>query len=108
MTIIRTETARDTAAWLVEIAAGGAPVRDRPVFAQRPQSTGDPPAVVALSSAPGVSVETARSVMRKFETVNAVCAATSDDLRAIPGVGAKRAEAIFALLHEPHALTRSN
>jgi ERCC4-type nuclease len=108
VTIIRTENARDTAAWLIEIAAGGAPIRDRPVFAQRPQSTDDPPAVVALSSAPGVSVETARSILARFETLTAVSQAHLDDLRRVPGVGAKKAEAIFGLFHERQALTRSN
>jgi ERCC4-type nuclease len=108
VTIIRTETAKDSAAWLIEIAAGAAPLRDRPVFAQRPQSTDDPPAVIALSSAPGVSVETARSILARFATLTAVSQAHLDDLRRVPGVGAKKAEAIFALFHERQALTRSN
>jgi Fanconi anemia group M protein len=108
VTIVRTERARDTAAWLIEIAAGAAPIRARPVFAQRPQSTDDPLAVVALSAARGVSVETARSVLERFPTLLAVAHATLDDLRAVPGVGAKKAEAIFALFHERQALTRSN
>ncbi len=108
VTIVRTESATDTAAWLNEIAAGAAPPRDRPVFAQRPQSNDDPPAVVALSAAPGVSVETARSVLHRFPTLLAVSQATVHDLRAVPGVGAKRAEALFALFHEQQPLTRSN
>lgn len=107
VTIVRTETPRDTAAWLIEIAAGGAPIRDRPVFAQRPQSTDDPPAVVALSSAPGVSAETARSILETFKTLNAVGQATLHDLRAVPGVGARKAEAVFALFHDRQPLTRS-
>ena len=41
VTIVRTENTSDTAAWLIEIAAGGAPIRDRPVFAQRPQIDGE-------------------------------------------------------------------
>jgi Fanconi anemia group M protein len=108
VTIIRSENARDTAAWLIDIAAGGAPIRDRPIHAQRPQSRYDPPAVVALSSAPGVSVKTARSILARYETLTAVSHATFDDLCAVPGVGAKKAEAIFALFHERQALTRSN
>ena len=108
VTIVRTENARDTAAWLIEIAAGGAPIRDRPVFAQRPQSTENAPAVTALAAAAGVSVETARAVLERFQTLLAVGQATIDDLRAVPGVGAKRAEAISDLFHERQSLTRSN
>jgi ERCC4-type nuclease len=108
ITIIRTENARDTAAWLIDIAAGGAPVGDRPIYAQRPRSRDDPPAVVALSAAPGVSVKTARSIVERFPTLMSVGKATRDDLRGVPGVGAKQAEAIFALFHEQQPLTRSN
>jgi ERCC4-type nuclease len=108
VTIVRTENASDTAAWLIEIAERGAPVRDRPLYAQRPRSTDDPPAVVALSSAPGISSETARSILERFQTLTAVSQATLHDLRAIPGVGAKKAEAIIALFNEHQALTRSN
>ena len=108
VTIVRTESARDTAAWLIEIAAGGAPIRDRPVFAQRPQSTENGPAVTALSAASGVSIGTARSLLEHFETLLAVGQATINDLRAVPGVGAKRAEAISALFHERQSLTRPN
>jgi DNA excision repair protein ERCC-4 len=108
VTIIRSEDARDTAAWLIDIAAGGAPVRDRPIYAQRPHSRDDPPAVVALSSGPGVSVKTARSILARYQTLTAVSQATFDDLCAVPGVGAKKAEAIVALFHEQQPITRSN
>ena len=108
VTIVRTENARDTAAWLIEIAAGAAPIRDRPVFAQRPQSNDDPPGVIALSAAQGVSVETARAVLEHFQTLLDVGQATLDDLRAVQGVGARKAGEIFALFHEPQTLTRSN
>jgi ERCC4-type nuclease len=108
VTIIRSENTTDTAAWLIEVTAGGAPVRDRPVFAQRPRSTENPPAVAALAAATGVSVETARSVLERYGTLGAVSQATQDDLRRIPRVGAKKAEAIVALFHERQSLTRSN
>jgi ERCC4-type nuclease len=108
VTIVRTENTRDTASWLIQIAIGGAPSRHRPVFAQRPRSSNDPPAVAALSSAPGVSVETARSILERFETLLAVGQATLHDLRCVPGVGTKKAEAIFDLFHDRRPLTRSN
>jgi ERCC4-type nuclease len=108
VTIIRSENTTDTAAWLIEVTAGGAPVLDRPVFAQRPRSTENPPAVAALAAATGVSVETARSVLERYGTLGAVSQATQDDLRRIPRVGAKKAEAIVALFHERQSLTRSN
>jgi ERCC4-type nuclease len=108
VTIVRSEDSRDSAAWLVRIAMGRAPIRDRPVFAQRPQVTQNSPAVTALAAAPGVSIETARSIIERYETLGAVSRATRDDLRRIPGVGAKKAGAIVDLFHERQALTRSN
>lgn len=108
VTIIRSSTPRDTAHWLLELAARGAPVRDRPHFAQRPRSNDATPAIAALAAAPGVSIETARAILRSFTTLAAVAQATEDDLRKIPGVGAKKTRAISDLFHQPQPLTRSN
>lgn len=108
VTIVRSSTPRETASWLVEIAAGGAPIRDRPTFAQRPQSDDAPPGVVALSAAPGVSTKTARALVERYSTLAAISQATSDELQTIPGVGAKKTAAIRDLFHQPQGLTRSN
>jgi ERCC4-type nuclease len=54
--IIRTEHARDTAAWLLKLASRrcqGA-IRDRPAYAQLPRSVTAPPPQAALAAAPGV------------------------------------------------------
>lgn len=103
ITIIRTADTRDTARWLTALAIrrqDGA-VRDRPVYAQRPQSTNVSPAEAALACAPGVSAETARTILSRFGSLREVSEASLDDLQALPGVGIRRATAIAALIHNP-------
>lgn len=103
ITIIRTEDTRDTARWLTALASrrqDGA-IRDRPIYAQRPQSADLSPTEAALACAPGVSVETARTVLSRFGSLRQVSEASLDDLQALPGVGIRRATAIAALIHNP-------
>jgi DNA excision repair protein ERCC-4 len=103
ITIIRTEDAQDTARWLIALAIrrqDGA-IRDRPIYAQRPQSADISPNEAALACAPGVSVETARTVLSRFGSLRQVSEASPDDLQALPGVGIRRATAITALIHDP-------
>jgi ERCC4-type nuclease len=68
VTIIRTESPDDTSAWLFALASrrcSGA-LRDRPIYSQRPRSRHVFPAEAALSSAPDVSVVTARRILTRF------------------------------------------
>jgi ERCC4-type nuclease len=109
ITIIRTDDAQDTAHWLTGLAIrrqDGA-IRDRPVYAQRPQSGGFAPAEAALACAPGVSTETARTVFSRFRSLREVSEASLDDLQALPGVGIRRATAIAALIHDPWKATNA-
>jgi DNA excision repair protein ERCC-4 len=110
ITIIRTEDKQDTAEWLCRLAIrrrDGAS-RDRPVYAQRPQSTTVSPAEAALASAPGVSAQTARTVLARFGSLRAVSEASVGDLQALPGVGIRRATAIAALIHDPWNATSAH
>lgn len=103
ITIVRTQDADDTAAWLYRLALrrhAGA-VRNRPVYAQRPRSAVVIPAEAALAAAPGVSVVTARAVLARFGSLRGVCEADIEDLRRLPGVGLQRATAIVTLIHHP-------
>jgi DNA excision repair protein ERCC-4 len=107
ITIIRTEDTRDTARWLTALAIrrqDGA-IRDRPTYAQRPQSVDVSPSEAALACAPGVSVETARSVLTRFGSLREVGDASLEDLQALPEVGIRRATAIAALIHDPWKAT---
>jgi ERCC4-type nuclease len=103
ITIIRTEDAQDTAEWLCRLAIRrrDAALRDRPVYDQRPKSLTVSPTEAALATAPGVSVETARTVLARFGSLREVSEASVGELQALPGVGIKRATAIAALIHDP-------
>ncbi len=86
--IVRTEDARDTAAWLYSLASRrreGA-VRDRPVYAQRPQSMPRTPPEAALAAAPGISGITARTILERFGSLRQLCEAAPEDLQELPGV----------------------
>jgi ERCC4-type nuclease len=101
VTIIRTESCQDTSEWLVRLASRrwvGA-VRDRPAYAQRPQSPTVSPQEAALASAPGVSVMTARTVLARFGSLRELSDASVADLQDLPGVGPARAKSIVALIH---------
>lgn len=103
VTIIRTESRDDTAAWLFALASrrrSGA-VRDQPVYAQRPKSRRVFPSEAALSAAPDVSVVTARRVLARFGSLRGVAEASAEELLQIPGGGIKRATSIAALIHDP-------
>jgi DNA excision repair protein ERCC-4 len=100
--IIRTESRADTSESLLRIAArrrDGA-VRHRPVYAQRPRSTTTSPQEAALASAPGISVTTARTVLARYGSLSQLSDASAADLKDLPGIGPKRADAIVALIHD--------
>jgi DNA excision repair protein ERCC-4 len=106
VTIIRTDDAYDSAKWLIRIASRrlDGVTRNRPIYSHRPKSTAAPPAEAALACAQGVSVETARTILGRFGSLQRVGEASIDDLRALPGVGVKRATAIVALIHDEWSL----
>ncbi len=88
--------------WLFRLASRrlDGVTRSRPIYAQRPKSNAVPPAEAALACAQGVSVETPRTVLIDFGSLQHVAAASLDELQALPGVGPKRAAAIVALMHD--------
>jgi len=100
VTVLRTATPEDSAAWIAALAKRqlGRRSRDRPVYAQRPQRDPIVPAPErALAAAPGVSTVTARALLSEFGSLINVLLASQDDLRRIPGVGIHRARAIHEL-----------
>jgi len=60
----------------------------------------DPAAASAfvVEGIPGVSAATARSLLAAFGSVAGLCAASLEELRAVPGVGPKRAQLIYDTL----------
>ena len=100
--IIRAQDATDTAEWLYRLAVrrkDGPPPARLP-YVHRPRSPRISVGEAALAAAPDVSVITARKILAAFGSLRQVCEASVDDLRAIPGVGIKRATAITSLLHD--------
>lgn len=100
VTICRSDDVRDSAHWIHRIAVrrDTAPVRDRPVHAQRPKRNAQVlPAEQALAAAAGVSTVTARTLLLSFGTLLGVLSASRADLEAVPGVGPRRAAKIAEL-----------
>jgi len=52
-----------------------------------------------LSAIPGISTQTARSLLDHFGSVVALADATEPDLQGVPGVGAARASAMLEAFH---------
>jgi ERCC4-type nuclease len=100
--VLRTDDAHDTARWLYRLAVRrqeGA-IRDRPAYSQRPRRTQIAPAEQALAAAPGVSVKTARTILRHFGSLENVLLAHPDEWKAVPGVGPRRATALAAMIRD--------
>jgi ERCC4-type nuclease len=104
VTVLRTEDRDDTALWLRRLAAcrQNGVIRDRPVYAQRPKRQPHVhPAEQALAAAPGISVVTARALLRRFETLYTVVLANPGDWEQVDGMGTARVDALLRLIHEP-------
>ena len=100
VTIIRSEGAKDSAEWLMQLAhrrRTGA-VRVRPPYAQRPRSPFVTPAEAALSAAPGISTKTARTLLAHYGSIAALSKATEEELTTLPNIGKQRSAAIVALI----------
>jgi ERCC4-type nuclease len=55
-----------------------------------------------LSAVPGISHVAARRILRHFGPVAHVSAATERELRAVPGIGPRRASQLRGALHGTH------
>lgn len=56
-----------------------------------------------LRMLPGVGPKLAKTLLNEFETIQNIVKANRDDLERIPGLGKKKADKIFQVLHEDHA-----
>jgi DNA excision repair protein ERCC-4 len=99
--VLRTDDLPDSMRWLYRLAhrGQGNRRRDRPFYAQRPQSRSIAEAAEALlAAAPGISVTTARALLARFGTVRAVLGARPEEWREVPGVGSVRADCLTRAL----------
>jgi DNA excision repair protein ERCC-4 len=92
--LIRTSDRSDSALWLHRLAVRRSAKRqDRPAYAQRRQAGSASEAAEAmLAAVPGISTSTARALLARFGSVQAVLSASSDDLLEVPAVGPHRVE----------------
>jgi DNA excision repair protein ERCC-4 len=100
--VLRSNDAEDTAAWLLRLASRRQEPssRDRPAYAQRFPRARPHPAEAALAAAPGVSVKTARRLLKRFGSLGEVVAAERDEWQSIPGVGPRRAASLASMVHD--------
>ena len=56
-----------------------------------------------LDGVPGVGEKRRKAILKHFKTVEALRAASVEDIRAVPGVPGGVAEAVYRFLHEPDA-----
>jgi ERCC4-type nuclease len=98
--VIRSSRSTDTARWLLLLARrvqrGPLAPRDRPSYAQLLKRRADAVPEALLCAIPGISVVTARVLLRQFGSVAAVCNASEEALLAVPGIGGARLMAIRA------------
>lgn len=101
--VLRSDNLEETATWLHLLARR----RQLPLPRRRPRRV--PPVVptssgeAMLAAVPGVAQATARRLLLRFGSVAAIAAAPIEELIGIPGIGAKRAEAIHDALTDPAA-----
>ena len=100
VTIIRTESTNDSASWLARLAhrRQEGTRRARPRFAQRPAALETSIQEAALSAVPGISTNTARTVLERFGSLAALANVTPEELTTLPNIGKQRAQAIVALI----------
>jgi ERCC4-type nuclease len=98
--VLQSGDAYETASWIDRLIrrANGSRRTRGPVF-RTELADRDDPAVEALSAAAGISTVTAHALLHRFGSVANVAAASPADLRAISGIGRRRAAAIRHLLH---------
>jgi DNA excision repair protein ERCC-4 len=96
--LIRSDHQRDSALWVYRLALRSqrtSPGADRPLYAQRPKPrVGEETSEAVLAAVPGVSTSTARALLARFGSLDAVLSAAPDEWREVPGVGRKRARAL--------------
>lgn len=102
VSVLRSSTPLDSALWIARLAARAQRVRSSRAVTyppRRPRRTPAEAAEVALTAIPTISPRAARALLDRFGSVAAVAAASVKDLRAVDGIGRKRAAEIAAALH---------
>lgn len=92
--LLRTSSPKDSALWLHVLARQ----EQRRIEHRATVTTGRRPIVISpvglLSAIPGISVESAKALLRNHGSIAAIAAATEADLQSIRGIGPERAAAL--------------
>jgi len=100
--VIRSSDPADSALWLKLLAGRSTRIRPhRRAYAQRPSPT--EAAEAMLAAVPGISVVSARALLSRFGSVEAVLEAGPNEWLSIRGIGPKRARALSETLETLHA-----
>lgn len=96
--VVRSQDPADTAVWLHRLAVR----QERRQRASTPRQRRDyaPPGLAVLKGVPGISDATARRLLERFGSVEALLAAGPDQWAEVSGVGQVRAHALAAALLE--------
>ena len=92
-TLLRSEDAGDSALWLYRLALRRQTMAERssrPVYAQRPQPRPNHVPEAILAAIPTISTRSARALLGEFGSVEAVLAASEEELLRVPGIGPER------------------
>jgi DNA excision repair protein ERCC-4 len=94
--LLRSIDQTDSALWLRRLAVRAA--RARPRLELRRSHRNNVSPVAVLSTLPGISPRLARHLIDRFGSISALTAASVEELRFVPGIGAVRAETIHHVL----------
>ena len=98
--VIRSTGPDDTALWIRSIALSRTPrkrVWVRPPY-RRPTGARDGIEVSMLCAIPLVTLPAARALVARFGSIRSIAQATPAELRAVPGIGPRRADAVHRAL----------
>lgn len=107
VTVVRSESRTDSALWLYRIACRATRhrgPRNRPLYAQQPKER---TAEAVLAAIPDISTVSARALLARFGSLQAIVNATDDDLTDIRGIGLVRLQRLREALSHPPTTYRS-
>ncbi|MCW2999431.1 MAG: helicase-associated endonuclease for fork-structured [Solirubrobacterales bacterium] len=106
ITVLQSTGVDDSARWIARLAKRArrdpAVIGALPAGRRRSPTTPAAQAEQMLSAVPGISHVAARRILRHFGSVAHVSAATERELRAVPGIGPRRASQLRSALHGTH------
>lgn len=95
--VLSVEDEAETAEWIARLARQEAKGPSRPRGSGRKAKDPDRQLEQMLAQIPGISITAASKLLQRFGNLQGLARASEDDLRAIDGIGKKRAEEIASI-----------